>query len=162
MNLFYWFDIIMKIYCFVAIIYLVIVFFIEIIGREYIEYLIDIVKEGKYIEYFRDIVKEGYIEYKKKTNKVFLITKFQSIKIYLTIKVKIVDFSKLYTLVGVDYETKLINVKVNEMLQDVISKYTIKEIIDKRYEINKLITKNIHDDLVKYGITIINAFINIS
>ena len=78
----------------------------------------------------------------------------QTVSTEVAVQYKIIDPLKVFKSFKNEYDTRLVNPRISEVVQAISSNYTIEELVAKRQQLGQGIYTNLKNDLLPYGIEV--------
>ena len=78
----------------------------------------------------------------------------QTVSTEVAVQYKIIDPLKVFKSFKNEYDTRLVNPRISEVVQAISSNYTIEELVAKRQQLGQGIYTNLRNDLLPYGIEV--------
>ena len=78
----------------------------------------------------------------------------QTVSTEVAVQYKIIDPLKVFKSFKNEYDTRLVNPRISEVVQAISSNYTIEELVAKRQQLGQDIYTNLRNDLLPYGIEV--------
>ena len=78
----------------------------------------------------------------------------QTVSTEVAVQYKIIDPLKVFKSFKNEYDTRLVNPRISEVVQAISSNYTIEELVAKRQQLGQCIYTNLRNDLLPYGIEV--------
>ena len=78
----------------------------------------------------------------------------QTVSTEVAVQYKIIDPLKVFKSFKNEYDTRLVNPRISEIVQAISSNFTIEELVAKRQQLGQGIYTNLRNDLLPYGIEV--------